>query len=843
MRGRTAPLMSNRSDNQAHPPTGSTGTLGTFSGVFIPSVLTILGIILFLRLGFVVGSAGLWWALLIIGIATAVSVLTSISLAAIATNINVKGGGDYYMISRTLGLEFGGAIGLVLFLAQSVSIAFYAIGFGEAVANITGLGTDVAARLIAGGAVLALFGLAWMGADIAARFQVVVMVVLFLALVSFYLGAIPGFEASQAGDNLSSPAGTLGFWAVFAIFFPAVTGFTQGVSLSGDLKDPGKSLPLGTFAAVGVSTVVYVTIAILFAGNVPARTLIDDSAAMGSVAAFGPLIAAGVIAATLSSAMASFLGAPRILQSLASDRVFPQLVYFAKGHGPTSNPRRGVLLSLGIGLVTIALGDLNLIAPIVSMFFLISYGLLNYATFYEARAKSPSFRPRFRYFDKRASLVGALLCLGAMLAINPIAGAAAAVIMLGVFRYLSSRDYPQRWVDSSFAHYFQRARDSIGALTEEPEHARSWRPQILAFSADPVRRRRLLTFGSWFEGGSGLTATVQIVVGSGAQKRRELAEVQSRLVAEIETLAVPVYGRAILAPDASEALPVIVQSLGLGPLRMNTVLFGWPEHPAPQRLTEFFQVVREVNRLGVNTVILSSGDRAWDALESVPSRERRIDVWLEPEGDASRLALLGSYLFTRTEDWADATIRVIGSADGDEGASRDALQARLDEARIPAEIVVVRSTDTGTILRESAGAAFVFLPMRLRVDAYHGPYESQLEQLVDGLPMSASVLAAQSFDLSADPESGAPAELAAAEQAVARANERLGALRKDLTEAEKHATERARWADARLTDEAIRDRDDAEERRADLQRRVMSATARLERAQADLDAILNKNGP
>ncbi|MDH3538739.1 MAG: amino acid permease, partial [Acidimicrobiia bacterium] len=820
------------------PPARPSGTLGTFAGVFLPSILTILGIILFLRLGYVVGNGGLGQALMIIGIATAVSVLTSISLAAIATNIDVKGGGDYYMISRTLGVEFGGAIGLVLFLAQAVSIAFYAIGFGEAIANITGLGTDVGARLIAAGAVLILFGLAWLGADIASRFQLAVMVVLLLALGSFYLGAIPGFDATQAGDNLSRPEGALGFWVIFAIFFPAVTGFTQGVSLSGDLKDPGKSLPLGTFLAVAVSTVVYITIAILLAGNATARTLIDDSSAMGSIAAWSPLIDAGVIAATLSSAMASFLGAPRILQSLAADRVFPQLGYFAKGHGPASNPRRGVALALLIAAITIALGDLNLIAPIVSMFFLISYGLLNYATFYEARAQSPSFRPRFRFFDKRLSLLGGLLCLATMLAINPLAGGAASVIMYGIYRYLSTRDHPNRWADSARAHYFQRVREAIGALREEPDHARSWRPQIMVFSADPIRRLRLLRFAVWLEGGSGFTGTVQIVVGEGAIKRRELEEVQTQLAAQISSLEVPVHGRAILAPDAGEALPVIVQSFGLGPLRTNTVLFGWPEHPSPERMAGFVQAVRDVTRLSVNTVILSSGDQAWEALEALPVPERRIDVWVEPDGDASQLALLGAYLFTRTADWRRATIRVIGEIpDGDEAAARQALRDRLTAARIPATIEVVPVADTTTILRESAGAAMVMLPMRLRIDGYLGPYGTELDRLVAGLPMTASVLATQTFDLSAAPESGTPAVLAAAEEQVARADERLTALQRDLADAEKRLEEHIRWSEATLSEKALADRDQAEERVTELRRRVLSATARLDRAKADLAEV------
>ncbi|HSG78791.1 MAG TPA: amino acid permease, partial [Acidimicrobiia bacterium] len=333
--------------------------LGWFGGVFTPSILTILGIILFLRLGFVVGNAGLVKALLIIGAATAVSVLTSISVAAIATNIEVGAGGDYYLISRTLGIEFGGAIGIVLFLAQSVSIGFYAVGFGEAVADVAGVESDLFVQLIAAVAIVLLLGLAWAGADVATRFQYVVMAALIVGLVSFFAGAFGGASADQLGEGLTSPRDALGFWVVFSIFFPAVTGFTQGVSMSGDLKDPSRSLPIGTFLAVGLSTVVYVLVAILMAANASRADLIADTGAMGSIAAVPALIDIGVIAATLSSAMASFLGAPRILQSLASDRIFPVLGFFAKGHGPARNPRRGVALAFVIALGTVALGDLN----------------------------------------------------------------------------------------------------------------------------------------------------------------------------------------------------------------------------------------------------------------------------------------------------------------------------------------------------------------------------------------------------------------------------------------------------------------------------------------------------
>ncbi|MDX1389097.1 MAG: amino acid permease, partial [Acidobacteriota bacterium] len=267
--------------NRASAP--SHATMGTFAGVFTPSIVTILGIILFLRLGYVVGAAGLGRALVIIVLANLISVLTSVSLSAIATNLRVKGGGDYYVISRTLGVEYGGALGIVLYLAQSVSIAFYAIGFGEVVATAVGSSNPFLPQIVAAISVAALFVLAWLGADWATRFQYVVMGVLFLSLAGFFVGGVTGWDARLALDNLAARS-DLPFWSLFAIFFPAVTGFTQGVSMSGELKDPGRSLPLGTFAAVGVSALVYIAVAVVFAGALPDEVLLTDYHAMRQIA-------------------------------------------------------------------------------------------------------------------------------------------------------------------------------------------------------------------------------------------------------------------------------------------------------------------------------------------------------------------------------------------------------------------------------------------------------------------------------------------------------------------------------------------------------------------------------
>lgn len=816
------------------------GTLGTFAGVFTPSILTILGIILFLRMGYVVGNAGLGKTLLIIGLATGVVILTSISLAAIATNIEVKGGGDYYLISRTLGVEFGGAIGLVLFLAQSVSVGFYAIGFGEITADLIGWESGIAPQVIGLAAVLVLSGFVWAGADVASRFQFVVMAFVIAALLSFYAGAFASTESSTLSSGWRSPSEALGFWAVFAIFFPAVTGFTQGVSMSGDLKDPAKSLPRGTFAAVGLSTVVYVTVAILLAAAVPQALLIDDTGeAMRSIARIGSLIAIGVIAATLSSAMASFLGAPRILQSLASDRVFPALNVFAKGHGPQSNPRPAALLSLAIAVATLGLGSLDAIAVVVSMFFLISYGLLNYATYWEARAKSPSFRPRFRFFDERLSLLGAVACLGAMLAINVIAGGAALLVLFAVYQYLSRRPAPERWADSAPSHYFVRATESIRALSQEEQHPRNWRPQVLAFSADPNRRERLIRFASWLEAGSGLTVAIRIIEGEGAVMRQQRDVAEEELRGEIDEMGLDIYSRVVLAADGMEGLPVVVQSFGIGALRANTALFGWPEQPDEERRVLYVRSLRDVARLGVNVVAMWSDEQRWGAMTARSERHRRIDIWWSDD-DSSRLALLTAYLFTRTPEWSRATLRVIGGAEPSEVERvRGDLEVMLREARIEAEIVCLVDLDQATIVRACADAALVLVSMRIRGDETLDATGEDLNRLLHRLPMSAAVLAGEPVDLSAGPESGLHRSQAEAEEMLAEAEARLSTLEQRLSDTTTELDEAKFWGEADDPDAATY-LEEIKRRHEIVLRRTIKARVRVEAAQADVDALLGR---
>jgi amino acid transporter len=768
-------------------PDRQSGHLGTFTGVFTPSILTILGIILFLRMGYVVGSAGLARSLVIIALANAISVLTSISLSAVATNLKVRGGGDYYLISRTLGMEFGGAIGLVLFLAQSVSIAFYCIGFAEAVAAFFTNLPAASVQLIAVGAVTFLFIFAWQGADWATRFQFIVMALLVAALLSFFIGGLRNWDSALLAANWATPASGAPFWILFAIFFPAVTGFTQGVSMSGDLAEPGKSIPLGTFLAVGLSILVYFAVAVVFAAALPNQRLSADYGAMRTVAAFGFFIDAGVIAATLSSAMASFMGAPRILQSLSADRIFGVLTPFAKVHEPSGNPRRGVLLSAGIALVTIALGQLNLVAGVVSMFFLISYGLLNYATYFEAKTRSPSFRPRFKWFSPPLSLLGCIICFGAMLAIDPKSGVAAIALMAAVFQYLKRSAGPSRWADSTRSHHLQQVRQHLLAAGEDPAHARDWRPQLLVFTHDTKRRGPLLTFAVWIEGGTGFIEAVQVVEGDGAAARKALESAHHELAKAIGHGGHPIFPLTVWAPDLHQAMGVLIQSSGIGPLRPNTVVINWFGESGKAIFGigayNYVKNLRLVFRQGKNLVILHMDAESWERVEAAPRENRRIDVWWQ--GDAtSRLMLLLAHLMTRNAQWDRSILRVLTRGEGKlVEVEKQNLNQILEDIRIPADVTIVEDFSADTIVRHSSDATFAFLPMKFESNRILDPTGQSFSRSLPRLPVSAVVLAAQDIDLDAAPEEGLAAQFA-------RATDEMEAARKKAEAAERDAVDK-----------------------------------------------------
>lgn len=830
--------MDEQTKKREAPEPASRPRLGTFAGVFTPSVLTILGLILFLRLGYVVGAAGLPRALLIILLANAISVLTSISLTVTATNLRVKGGGNYYLISRTLGVGFGGSIGLVLFIAQAVSVAFYCIGFSEAMVAMLGLSQPWLPTALAGGTILLLTAFAWLGADWATRFQYVVMLVLVASLVSFFVGGVRAWDQGLLGASVSPGSGT-SFWVLFALFFPAVTGFTQGVNMSGDLEDPGRSIPRGTFAAVGLSALIYLGVAVVLAASVPVAALVGDYRAMRGISVVPWLIDAGIVAATLSSAMASYLGAPRILQALATDKVFPPLNAFAKGFGPANNPRRGVVLSGLIALATLLLGDLDAVASVVSMFFLITYGLLNYATYYEARSNSPSFRPRFKWFDQRLSLLGMLGCLGAMLALDPLAATVALTVLFGIFQYVTRRAVANRWADSNRSARLQSTRENLLQLASEVEHTRDWRPVLLAITDDPARRQRLLRFAHWLGGGSGFTTAVRILTGEGPQVRSAREEAEQELKDEIAESGMEAFACAVVAPDRMTAKRVLLQAHGLGPVRANTVLLNWFDgvsDDSDRPLEAFTESLWATQREKRHLLILEASEDEFRRVRDTPVRKRRIDVLYQPDS-TGRLMLMFAYLMTRTEDWRKATLRLVAARDAgrEEKLQRTELKAMLEDVRIDAEVHLVEKMDERMVVKTCSESSVVFLPARLRGASIVLPLDADVRHLIGVLPMSVLALASQDFELDAEPEEGLQGELASALDDVKRHEEtarRYEASAETATEGVRETEKRlaAARAAGKGSPELERVLAEARERAEDEQRRAAKARAKADNA-------------
>ncbi|PWN05881.1 amino acid permease [Rhodohalobacter mucosus] len=709
------------------------GGLGTFGGVFTPSILTILGVIMYLRFGWVVGNVGLLGTLIIVTLATSITFLTALSVASIATDQRVRIGGAYYMISRSLGIETGGAIGIPLYIALALSVALYTVGFAESIVSVfPGLNF----KLVGMGTTVFVAVLAMISAKVAIRAQYFIMFGIALSLLSLFFGG--AVEESTIELWGASERNSESFWVVFAVFFPAVTGIMAGVNMSGDLENPAKSIPKGTFYAIGTGYLIYMILPVILATRADALTLIEDPLVMRRMAYWGDAILIGVWGATLSSAVGSVLGAPRVLQALARDGVLPRwLRWLGTGSGEDDSPRIGTFITMIIALVAVFLGNLNVIAPILTMFFLTTYGVLNASAGIERLLDSPSFRPEFRVHWS-FSILGALGCLAVMFLINAVATTLAFIFVIAIFLWLQRREMKTAWGDVGKGLWMALIRTGLLRISHESE-AKTWRPNPLVLSGAPTKRWHLIDFANSITHNRGILTIATVLTGSNIPTQRR-EKMQENIRDFLSKRGIQGLVRVTNADNAFSGAGELVQSYGLGPLVPNTIILGDSENPDIR--SDYCKMVAGFNRMGRNVLILHDND------EGMVFRERkRIDLWWGGLKGNGGLMMIVAYLLQSSRSWwgSEVTIKMMVS---DEQAAEDAranLNAMIKRLRTgaKAEIIVSGSRTFNEVLHESsAGADLIMMGMAEPDENFDAYYES-IQKRLSGLPTTLMVLAGE----------------------------------------------------------------------------------------------------
>ncbi|XP_052099973.1 solute carrier family 12 member 3-like [Mytilus californianus] len=627
---------------------------GWIQGVLVRCLLNIFGVMLFLRLTWITGQAGTILSSVIILLSMVVTIITSTSMSAICTNGEVKGGGAYYMISRSLGPEFGGSIGIVFSLANAIAAAMYIVGFAETVRDIMWENDAVITgdslhevRIIGGITAVLLVGIVVVGMEWEAKAQLGLLAILVTAVITFVVGTfippsdekiskgVVGYKGTVMMENLG-PDFRQGesFFSVFAIFFPAATGILAGANISGDLKDAQKAIPKGTLLAIVITGIVYILI-VWTAGSCILRDaigpvvaakmayqsnnsiahvlsnisivsdcsvvngtcqygLLNDKGAVGVASAFRPIILAGIFSATLSSALASMIGAPKVFQALAKDKLFPYIHIFAEGKGRSNEPVRGYILTFIICVAVTCIGDLDVIAPIISNFFLMSYTLINYSCFNASIANTPGFRPGFRYYNKWISLLGSLLCFAIMFMINWWASLVTFVIVGGLYTYVHTTKPAVNWGSSTQARAYSSALTSALRLIKVDDHVKNFRPQILVMSGFPRNRPALTDFVSSITKKQSLLVCGHIFTGDMSdhvQKLRSTAAYRW-----FEKRKIHAFYNSVVAPNLRIGAQVLMQALGVGKLRPNTLMLGYKtewQNADPMETEEYVNIIED----------------------------------------------------------------------------------------------------------------------------------------------------------------------------------------------------------------------------------------------------------
>ncbi|XP_076449230.1 solute carrier family 12 member 4-like [Babylonia areolata] len=777
------------------------GTLGTLLGVYLPCIQNIFGVLLFVRMTWIVGSAGCVESFFIVLICCSTTLLTSISMSAIATNGVVPAGGSYFMISRALGPEFGGAVGVLFYLGTSVASSMYIIGAVEILVvymapQLDKFGDVTNSFRLYGTVVLILLAIiVFIGVAFVSRFATVSLACVILSILCIYIGifvanpddsvevcllgdrlltlesvtengtmmctknrtgpiyhhycslintttmeykcdeyfdthetallkGIPGLGSGIFVNNTvnryseaNSVVGTdekgnsdrgeiiaditTSFMVLLAIYFPSCTGIMAGSNRSGDLADAQKSIPIGTICAIITTSFVYLTSVLFFSGAIEGDLMRDKyGESIGGSLLIGKLawphewvILIGSFLSTMGAGLQSLTGAPRLLQAIAQDGVIPFLGVFSVTT-KRGEPFRALLLTVFISFIGVSIGNLDYVAPIITMFFLMCYGFVNMACALQTLLRTPNWRPRFRFYHWVLSLIGLALCITLMFISSWYYALAAIAVAVCIYKYIEYKGAEQEWGDGIRGLAMSAARYSLLRLQEGPPHTKNWRPQLLVLmkcdSELQPKYPKMVQFASQLKAGKGLTLVYSVLEGKFSERYADAQAAKQTLSKLIKELNVKGFSDVSVATNVMEGICSLVQNAGLGGLRHNTVVMGWPygwRHSDDERSYKvFLETVRNVSAAGL-ALLVTKGINQFP--EPDVKLKGTIDVWWIVH-DGGLLMLL-PFLLTREKPWKHCKLRIFTVAQMEDNSitMKKDLEMYLYQLRISAEVDVI----------------------------------------------------------------------------------------------------------------------------------------------------------
>ncbi|MDR3127437.1 MAG: amino acid permease [Tannerellaceae bacterium] len=663
--------------------------------VYLTAISTILGAILFLRFGYAVGTLGLWGVLLLILLGHLITIPTALAVSELATNTRVAGGGEYYVISRSFGLKIGATIGIALYFAQAISIAFYTIAFTEAFAPLfewaRGFWPEIPKQLVSVPLLVVLWLVVRGGVAKGVNMLYAVNVILALSLLLFLWGttahgvqdAAAAWEAAAVVDNLGffHPEQ---FFVVFAICFPAFTGITAGVGLSGELRDPGRSIPKGTLWGVVTGLLVYVVVVIKLAISAPQTLLLDDELVMAQIALFGAVvIPLGLAACTSSSALSSFMVAPRTLQALASDGSFPWSrlnAWLAAGAGKKKEPRNAILLSFVIALLFVLLGSIDKVAGVITLFFLITYGTLCLISFLNHFGSSPSYRPRFRS-RWYVSLGGFVLSVWVMFMINALLTVVSYIFIVLIYIFLERSGKKGKGLADIFEGALYQANRALRIFIQTHRthgEGKEWRPSVICISPNSFEREKPLELMRWMCHRHGFGTYFHYIENYFSRQTYTEARAILRQLIDLQRgrSGMGLYIDTMISPSYTSAIAQVIQTPSVSGMENNMAVFEYDmNHPGElARILENIHLVRA----GELDVCLFAGS------PHMIRTRNGLHIWIRRTDEVNtNLMILLGYIIISHPDWRDAEFRIFITSTHEAGSVKNEIEKRISEGRIP----------------------------------------------------------------------------------------------------------------------------------------------------------------